>query len=322
MQHRLLVLREAWLRIAGRVERAERIEPLFPDAPTDVAAQPTIAWYNHDLYAHFGTPLHESFNRIMLDAPMLEWVQSSAAGLDSPVFRRVLEKGARLCSSHAQAPAIAEYVLAGVLDHYQNASDRRAAQAAREWRKTSYRELRGSRWLILGFGAIGQHVARLARAFGCHVTAVRRSAGVSDFADAVIGFAELPQAVGEADIVVLSLPLNETTQGIVDTALLAAAKPGSVLVNVGRGGLVDEDALLAALDTGRMAHAILDVFAVEPLPADSRFWDHPAVALTPHAAALGSGTGARNDDLFVENLNRFLAGEPLLNEVSLDNVPG
>jgi phosphoglycerate dehydrogenase-like enzyme len=107
-----------------------------------------------------------------------------------------------------------------------------------------------------------------------------------------------------------------------DTAFFQAMKPGAVFVNVGRGGLVDEDALLAALDQGKPEHAILDVFRTEPLPADSRFWDHPRVTLTPHASPLGSGLSGRSDALFLDNLNRFLDGRPLLNAVTAEDVLG
>ena len=129
-------------------------------------------------------------------------------------------------------------------------------------------------------------------------------------------------ATQRTDVVVLSLPLNANTANMVDAAFLAAMKPGSVLVNVGRGGLVDEAALLAALDAGKPEHAILDVFQTEPLPAESRFWSHPRVTATPHASPMGSGLQARSDALFVDNLTRYLAGEPLLNEVSAKDVLG
>ena len=121
-------------------------------------------------------------------------------------------------------------------------------------------------------------------------------------------------------MVVLSAPLTAETRGIAGAAMFAEMKPGSILVNVGRGGLVNEPALLAALEKGVPEHAVLDVFAAEPLPADSPFWDHPRVSLTAHASAFGSGNAARNDALFVENVRRYVAGEPLISEVDSKDV--
>jgi phosphoglycerate dehydrogenase-like enzyme len=126
--------------------------------------------------------------------------------------------------------------------------------------------------------------------------------------------------LGAADVVVLSLPGSVETTGLVDAPFLAAMKPGSMLVNVGRGKAIDEEALLPALDAGTPEHALLDVFATEPLPADSRFWDHPRVTLTGHSSALSSGVERRADDVFLANLGRFLAGEALINEVPAADV--
>jgi phosphoglycerate dehydrogenase-like enzyme len=107
---------------------------------------------------------------------------------------------------------------------------------------------------------------------------------------------------------------------MVDAAFLAAMKPGSVIVNVARGGLIDEDALLAALDAGKPAHAVLDVFRTEPLPADSRFWDHPRVTMTAHGAGMNEGTAEMGDNLFLDNLARVQAGQKLVNEISASEV--
>jgi phosphoglycerate dehydrogenase-like enzyme len=185
-----------------------------------------------------------------------------------------------------------------------------------------FTEVSGSRWLVIGFGAIGQAVARRARAFDAHVTGVRRSTGAQEHADAMATPDQVHELLPASDVVVLSSPLNAQTANMVDAAFLARMKPGSVLVNVGRGGLVDEPALRSALDKGVPAHAVLDVFQTEPLPEDSWFWDHPRVTLTPHASPIGSGLQARSDALFVDNLGRYLSGKPLLNEVSANEVTG
>jgi phosphoglycerate dehydrogenase-like enzyme len=170
------------------------------------------------------------------------------------------------------------------------------------------------RWLIVGFGAIGQAVAERARGFGAEVTGVRRSGGGHPLADHMGTLSEVKSSLADVDVVVLAAPLNDATRGLAGEGFFAAMKPGSMLVNVGRGDLVDEAALLAALERGAPEFAALDVFHDEPLPADSPFWDHPRVALSPHASSFGDGQAARNDAIFIENLRRRLAGDPLLYE--------
>ena len=126
--------------------------------------------------------------------------------------------------------------------------------------------------------------------------------------------------LANSDVVVLCVPQSPQTLNLVDAHFLAAMKPQSMLVNVGRGGLVDESALLQALDSGRPEHALLDVFRTEPLADDSRFWNHPRVTLTAHSAALSENLEARTDDLLLANLGRYLEGKPLCNEVSRAEV--
>jgi phosphoglycerate dehydrogenase-like enzyme len=289
-------------------------------APVDLDdAEVEVGWATADMF--FGPAARQYFAAV-LKSNSLKWVQSSAAGYDSPVFGMIVSKGARLTTNHSQAVGMSEYVLATVLDHFQRGPDRRVEQAAARWTPLNYREIAGSNWLIVGFGAIGQETARRARAFGAKIVGVRRQTGPEPLADAMATPDALPSLLPGADVVVLSLPLNANTANMVDAAFLAAMKPGSVLVNVGRGGLVDEAALLAALDAGKPEHAILDVFQTEPLPTESRFWSHPRVTATPHASPMGSGLQARSDALFVDNLTRYLAGEPLLNEVSAKEVLG
>jgi len=250
----------------------------------------------------------------LLKSNQLMWVHTGAAGLDHPIWAQLVDKGALLTTGHGQAPCIAEYVLAEVLGQFQRLSERRAEQAARRWTRLPFREIAGTRWLIVGFGAIGEGVAERAKAFGARIDGVRRSGAPSPLAERMGVLSETKSLLPDADVVVLAAPLNQETRHMADAAFFAAMKPGSVLVNVGRGDLVDEPALLAALDAGAPEHAILDVFHDEPLKDDSPFWDHPKVSLTPHASAFGSGQAARNDAMFVENLRRRLAGEAMLYE--------
>jgi phosphoglycerate dehydrogenase-like enzyme len=280
-------------------------------------ADPEIAWMSVDL---FGAGASRTFFTTLLKAPNLKWVQSAAAGFDNPAFARIVEKGARLTTNNAQAVSMSEYVLWGVLDHFQRGDERRAAQRKAEWARLPYREIGRMHWLIIGFGAIGQATAERARAFGAHITGVRRSPGDHPLADAMITPDQVKSELPNADVVVLLVPLSPATAKMVDSDFLAAMKPGSMLVNVGRGDLVDEPALLAALEAGKPEHALLDVFHEEPLPPDSRFWAHPGVTLTGHASAIGDGLAARGEALFLDNLGRYLASQPLRNEASPKDV--
>jgi phosphoglycerate dehydrogenase-like enzyme len=273
-------------------------------------------WFSVDLYL---SPVRRDFNRVLLRDAGVRWVQLSGAGIDDPEFADLFARGVDVATHHGHAVIIADFVLAGVLDHFQRGPERRAIQAAREWRFAVVREMADSRWLILGFGAIGQGVAERARAFGAKITAVRRSATQHPLAERTARIEELPDLLPHADVVVLCLPQNEATAGLADARFLAAMPERSVLVNVGRGGLVNEADLLAALDGGKPEHAILDVFQTEPLPKDSRFWSHPRVALTCHAASISDRLYARADDSFFDNLERFRAGQEVLHKAVADD---
>ena len=275
---------------------------------------PTSAWATADLFA---TPVARDFMVTLLKAPGLKWLQSASAGVDNPVFGQLVSRGVRLTTSHGQAVGMADYVLAGVLDHFQRGPERREAQAARDWRRSiRIRELLDTRWLIVGFGAVGRAVAARAKGFGAHVIGARRNQSADVLADQIVSPDALAKFLPEADVVVLACPLTAATRHMANAAFFAAMKGDAVLVNVGRGGLVDEAALLTALDAARPARAVLDVFETEPLPADSPFWNHPKVSLTAHCSGVGVGQDDRNRDLFLDNLGRYIAGEPLRNEVN------
>ena len=282
------------------------------------ALAPEAAWANVDtFFSGAGRP----FMAAVVASPDFKWMQSGAAGFDNPIFGRIVAQGAKLTTSHGQAVGMADYVMWGVLDLFQKGAERRAAQAAHAWtRGPVFREIEGSRWTVVGFGAIGKGVGRRARAFGAQVTGVRRSPGPDADADRIVPPSDLLAVLPDTDVLVLCTPLTAETRHVAGSEAFARMKTGSILVNVGRGGLVDEPALLAALDRGAPAHAVLDVFAQEPLPTESPFWDHPKVTLTPHASGMTVGNAARNDAIFVENLRRFLAGEPLMNEADPADV--
>ena len=274
-------------------------------------AQPEAGWFSADA---MGGAAQRIVMSGLLKSERLTWVHTGAAGVDHPIWAQLVDKGAVLTTGHGQALCIAEYVLAELLGHFQRLGERRAEQAARRWTRLPFREIAGTSWLVIGFGAIGQAVAQRAKGFGASIVGVRRSGAPDPLADRMGSLGDVKALLPAADVVVLATPLNPQTRNMADAGFFAAMKSGSVLVNVGRGDLVDEAALLAALGVGVPEHAILDVFHDEPLKDDSPFWDHPKVSLTAHASAFGSGQAARNDAIFVENLRRRLAGQPMLYE--------
>ena len=245
-------------------------------------AEPEIAWGTSDLFRE-GAPLG-SFFRLLSQLGALRWFQSPAAGHDAPVFAELVSRGVRVTNAHVNSLPIAEFVLRAVLDEFQGAGTWRQQAAGRTWRIHDWREVSGSAWLVVGLGGIGSAVAVGARVIGCW-----RHPSVGDPTDLTVTPDRLGDVIGQADVVVLAAPATPDTVDLVDAAFLARMKEHSVLVNVARGALVDEDALLAALDRGRPAAAVLDVFGIEPLPNDHPFWSHPSVRVTPHNAAGGVG---------------------------------
>lgn len=242
-------------------------------------------------------------------------LQTFNAGLDHPFYKRIAAKGTRICNSSAQGVAISEYVMAQVLAAVHPIQQQREMQAVRQWKVTPFRELSQMNWLIVGFGPIGQEVARRVKAFGATTSVVRRSPAPSPLADSVGTMRDLDTFLPAADVIVLACSLNPATRGFADEGFFGRIKKGALLVNVARGGLVVDAAMIAALDEGRLSTAILDVFHEEPLPADNPFWSHPKVRITSHTSFAGSGVRARWDNLFLDNIGRFVRGAPLVNEV-------
>lgn len=279
----------------------------------EAATEGLIAHGNADVW--FSTA-SRAFAKYLYGADRLAWFQSSAAGLENSFLQKVGEKAEAYTSSHVQAEAIAEWVLWAGFDWFGNGAERRAGQAAKEWRRVHFREISATRWLIFGFGHIGEATGRRLKGLGAHVTGVRRSDQVSPFADRIVHPGDVgPDEIGQADAVLLCAPHTPETENMADAAFLAAMKEGSLFLNVGRGALVDEAALLAALDAGRPAHATLDVTREEPLSETSPLWTREAVTLTAHTSALTSESRKRNDELFLDNLAAFLKGEALRNLV-------
>lgn len=321
--HKLLIHEATFARIGSELKRCNaHVQPivLYNNGDfQDTIGQPvsTLA----DITLGYGTPdvwfssIAQSFVATMLGADSLAWFQSSAAGTEHPVLQALQQKAQTYTTSHEQSDAIAEWVLWAGFDWLQKGPARRAAQARKDWSRIAFRELAGTHWLIIGFGAIGQATARRLRALGAKVTGVRRTPGEHEDADAMINPEQLYGALAMADVVVLSLPHTGETTQMANSAFFEAMRKDALFANVGRGMLVEEAALLNALDSGQIDHAALDVTVTEPLPEDSPIWSHPRITLTAHLAADTLGSARRTDALFLDNLERFLEGKTLRNLV-------
>ena len=258
--------------------------------------------------------------RCLTSAPKLRFVQSFSAGTDQFDKALFIKRGVRLASAQgANERAVAEHAIALILALTRQLHLARDNQQARLWRgmigdrALREQELGGKTLAIVGLGRIGMRLAALARAFDMRVIGVRRAARPEPgVADEVVGQADLAQALARADVVALTCPLTPETEGMIGAAALAALKPGALLINVARGKVVDEAALLAALADGRVRAAALDCFPEEPLPAESAFWTLPNVLITPHAAGETERYERNVVDILVDNIERLLRGETAL----------
>ncbi len=271
----------------------------------------------------FGVPGETPAGLRMLTegAPQLRWVQGTAAGagqlvaaagLDASTLERVVFTKA----NGVHAGPLAEFSLFGLLAMARALPRLLADREARRWDHWPTQELRGRTLVVVGLGEIGLEVARLAAAFGMRVLAVKRDpAGSYPHVDRVADTSGLAELAAEADAMVVTLPLTDATRELVDERVLRALRRGATFVNVGRGGVVDEDALVGALRDGQIGGAVLDVTRTEPLPADSPLWTLPNVVLSPHTAALVPEENVRIVAQFRANLRRFLDGRELTNRI-------
>ncbi len=255
-----------------------------------------------------------------LHAPNLKWMHLPNAGVDHPVFEQLLTNGVRLTtSSGATAEPIAQSAIAAMLALARGFPSWWAAQGHHEWlpHPQPPADLRGHTMVIVGVGAIGNEIARLARALGLRVIGVRRSPRhAGDHVDELVTPDALSKVATRADWLVLACPLTAATRGMIDAAVLAALPRGARVINVARGQIIDEAALIAALRDKRLGGAYLDVFEHEPLPVDSPLWDLPDVIVSPHDSGTSAGNPARVAEIFLRNLQHWLRRETLENEVT------
>lgn len=261
-------------------------------------------------------------------APRLRWVQATSAGIGHFVRRNGyaerMPDTVFTTASGVHARPLAEFAAMSILAHARRLHHLIEAQRARRWERFAGTDVAGRTVLVVGYGAIGQEVGRVCRALDMTVLGVKRRpyrvAPASVHADELHGPGALPDLWHRAEYLVLTAPHTDETEGLVGADELDALPPGAVLINVGRGVLVDEAALVASLRSRHLDAAFLDVFREEPLPADSPLWDMPGVLVSPHSASTSDRENRRIVDLFCENLRRWRAGEELLNVLDPDRM--
>jgi len=253
-------------------------------------------------------------------APRLRWIQMASAGVERALFPALRERDITVTNAAGvYGIPIAEHALGMMLALARGLPELTRRQERHEWKGVDGDELFERTAVIVGLGGIGREIARRCRCFGMRVLATRRHAGNPDpDADRVVPAEELASLLADADWLILCAPATPDTRHMIGAAELAAMKPTARLVNIARGSLVDETALVAALRDGRIAGAGLDVFEKEPLPADSPLWDMPNVLVSPHTSGSSPRSLHRVLRLFLKNLRRYLAGEPLENVVDKD----
>jgi phosphoglycerate dehydrogenase-like enzyme len=273
----------------------------------------------------FGVPgdSADDLAEVVTTLTRLRWVHATSAGAGEQVRKaglpaEALERVTVTTSSGVHAVPLAEFAILGLLAVAKELPRFVEDQRARAWPEVRrpLRELDGQTLFLVGLGDIGRETARLGKAFGMRTVGFRRTEGPPpEHVDEVHGPRRLAELAGRADAMVVSLPLTDQTAGLIDRATIEALPPSCIFVNVGRGGVVDEPALVDALGERRIAGAVLDVFATEPLPDSSPLWTLPNVIVTPHAAALSARENERIVELFCDNLRRYLDGRPLRNVV-------
>jgi phosphoglycerate dehydrogenase-like enzyme len=265
-----------------------------------------------------------TFDRLLARCPRLRWVHSATAGVERVLTEDAAERGLIITNARGVfSEPIAEYTLMMILSVVRRLPELFELQRERTWQPLPARELRQVTIGIVGLGSIGRNVARLALAFGARVIGTRKEPDqrkdftepIPDGMARVLGHDQLPELLAESDFVVLAVPLTAETDRLMNGPRLAQMKPGSWLINVARGGLVDQRALLRALRSGPLEGAVLDTIWEEPLPPSSPLWDAPGLIITPHTSWSSGRVLDRSIELFCDNLVRYRDGRELLNLV-------
>lgn len=283
------------------------------------------AFYSRDIWEgraeKHGSPEARSFWSVIDGAPALRWLQLVSVGLDHPSYQPSLRRGIRITTAAGtNAEPVALNALTGLLMLARGFPHWMAAQQRHAWAPIQTaqlpRELRGQTALIVGTGQIGSRIAAALQVLGVRTVGLRRTPQATPGFDEVHALDTVDAQLPRADWLLLACPLGPQTRGLLDARRLALLPRGAGVVNIARGEIVDEAALLAALQSGQLLGAYLDVFSQEPLPPESALWAQPNLILTPHNASASSGTRQRGFELFLRNLRAWLHGEALESEVT------
>ena len=322
------VVAEFGPRISAILASAPRPIDLLPFTPAlqltpEQTAHIEAAYYSRDIWE--GTeksalsPAAQAFWAIIDRAQNLKWMAVYSAGMDQKRYVDAMQRGIRLTSSAgAQAEAVGLACVTGVLALARGVPHWLAAQQRHEWSPLRGRDvppdIPGQTAVIVGTGYIGSVIARVLQAAGMKTIGIRRSVAPANYFDQMLPPTALDGLLPACDWLVIACPLAPETRNLIDARRLALMKPTAGIANIARGEIVDEAALVAALQAGRLQHAYLDVFHTEPLPAESPLWRLPNVLISPHNAGASTGTYARGVEIFLRNLDSYLTGRVLENE--------
>lgn len=256
------------------------------------------------------------FEPVLAAAPQVRWLHTPSAGVDHLLVPAVMQSNVVLTNgAGVHAIPIAEFVMGFMLDYAKGMTPLRNAQTEHRWASQRIRELLGATLMVVGMGGIGQAIATRAAAFGMRIWGVRRTPCAMEGVERVVGLDEWQPLLPQVDYLVIATPLTPQTRGMINAEVLRAMRPTAYLINVARGAVIDDDALMTALREKWIGGAALDTFETEPLPADNPYWDIPNIFITPHTTSGSPRMRERSIALFLDNLTRFMAGEPLRNVV-------
>ncbi|TMC73517.1 MAG: D-2-hydroxyacid dehydrogenase [Chloroflexi bacterium] len=296
--------------------RADTVASQFPDDHVVGIADEEGLSQAADAEVAFGGNNPRRVRQLLDATPNLRWYHTVSAGVENMPFPELAKRGIVLTNNSGSYDIqIAEHLMAFVFAASRQLHRYRDRQIAREWKDEEQQELRDATIVVYGMGSIGGEIARLASAVGMRVIGVRRRATPQPGVSRVVPPERLSDVVGEADYLAIAAPLTAETKGAISRDVIARMKPTAWLLNIARGAIVDETALIDALREKRIAGAGLDVFVTEPLPPESPFWTLENVIMTPHRSGDSPRVEERTLALFGENLRRYKAGEPLLNRV-------